>query len=51
MPFPKILVWKVNLIAQLEFELAYYKIAVQHISHYTTGIPKVDDTKTNKFSA
>ena len=27
-----------NIIAQLEFELTYYDIAVQHISHYNTGI-------------
>ena len=25
-----------NAIAQLEFELIHYNIAVQHISHYTT---------------
>ena len=25
---------KVNVIARLEFELAYYHVAVQHISHY-----------------
>ena len=30
---------KVNLIAQLEFELTYYNVAVQHISHYTTETP------------
>ena len=30
---------KENLIAQLEFALVYYDVAVQHISHYTTGIP------------
>ena len=27
---------KVNVIAQLEFELSYYDITVQHVSHYTT---------------
>ena len=27
---------KVDIIAQLEFELAYYNVAVQHISHCTT---------------
>ena len=27
---------KVNVIAQLEFELAHYDITVQHISYYTT---------------
>ena len=28
---------KVNVIARLEFELAYYDIIVQHVSHYATG--------------
>ena len=27
---------KVNVIAQLEFELAYYDVAVHHVSHYVT---------------
>ena len=27
---------KVNPIAQLEHELAYYDIAVQHVSHWAT---------------
>ena len=27
---------KVNVIARLEFELAYYDIAVQHVIHSTT---------------
>ena len=34
-PFP----WvspKVNVIARLEFELAYYNVTIQHVSHYTT---------------
>ena len=26
---------KVNIIAQLEFELTYYDIVVQHVNHYT----------------
>ena len=26
---------KVNVIIQLEFELAYYKVAVKHVSHST----------------
>ena len=29
---------KVSLIARQEFELTYYNVAVQHISHYLTGI-------------
>ena len=28
-----------NIMIQLEFELAYYEVAVWHISHYTIGIP------------
>ena len=36
--FPKDTSPKVNVIAQLEFELAYYNVAVQHVSHYATGI-------------
>ena len=27
---------KTSIIAQLEFERAYFEVAVQHISHYTT---------------
>ena len=30
---------EVNLIAQQEFELAYYDSAVQHFTHYTKGTP------------
>ena len=30
---------KVNIIAQLEFELAYYDIEIQHVIHYATGNP------------
>ena len=26
-----------NVVAWLEFKLAYYNIAVQHVSHYATG--------------
>ena len=32
--FPKGINPKVNVIAQLEFELAYYDVAVQYVSHY-----------------
>ena len=32
MPFPRGI--KVKIIARLEFELAYYDIAAQHVSHY-----------------
>ena len=30
---------KVNVIARLKFELAYYDSAVQRFNHYTTRIP------------
>ena len=33
--FPNGISPKVNVIVQLEFELACYDVAVQHISHYT----------------
>ena len=32
--FPRGISLKVNVIVQLEFELAHYTIAVQYISHY-----------------
>ena len=34
--FPKGIYPKANIIARLEFELAYCNDAVQHLSHYTT---------------
>ena len=37
--FSKSISPKVNVIAQLEFELAYFKVAVQHSSHYATETP------------
>ena len=30
---------KVNVIERLEFELAYYNVAVQHVSYYITRTP------------
>ena len=39
--FTKVISPKVNTIAWLEFELAYFEAAVQHFSHYATGIPPV----------
>ena len=36
--FPKDISPKVNAIEQLEFELAYFKAAVQHFIHYITRI-------------
>ena len=37
--FPKGICPKVNIIAQLEFELAYYNSAVHRFNHYTTRTP------------
>ena len=37
--FPKSIRPKVNVIAQLEFELAYYVVSIQLVSHYATGTP------------
>ena len=39
---PKGICSKVNVIALLDFELAYYDVTVQHISHYATeSLPNV----------
>ena len=48
MPFPKDISLKVNIIVQFEFELVYFEAAVQHFSHYTTGISLaiIDDLYT-----
>ena len=35
--FPKGMNPKVNVIARLEFELTYYAVTVQHVSHYPVG--------------
>ena len=32
----RLLVEKVNVIAWMEFELAYFETEVEHFSHYTT---------------
>ena len=37
--FPKGIYPKVNVIARLEFELAYYDSAVHCFNHYTTKTP------------
>ena len=37
--FPKSISSKVNVIASLEFEHAYYDVAVLHVSHDATGTP------------
>ena len=43
--FPKGICLKVNVIAQLEFELTYYDSAVQRFNHYSTR------KSPNKFDA
>ena len=37
--FPKDICLKVNVIARLEYELAYYDSAVHSFNHYTTRTP------------
>ena len=37
--FPKGIKPKVNAIARLVFELAYFAVPVQRVNHYATGIP------------
>ena len=37
--FPKRICLKVNVIAQLQFEIANHNVAVQHVSHYTSASP------------
>ena len=32
---------KVNVIARLEFELAFFDVAFEHVNHYTTGTSPV----------
>ena len=38
-PFPKGICSKLNIIARLDFELAYLEARVQHFSHYVQRIP------------
>ena len=40
--FPKGICPKVNIIARLEYELAYYDSAVHRFNHYTTKTPQID---------
>ena len=39
--FPKGIYSKVNIIARLEFELAYYDFAIHRFNHYTTRTPRI----------
>ena len=36
-PFPKGISLKVNVIAQLKFELTYNDVVAQHVNHYSMG--------------
>ena len=36
--FPKVILSNVNVIVRLEFELANYDSAVQHLNHYATKV-------------
>ena len=48
--FPKGIWPKVNVIARLEYELAYYDSAVNRFNHYTTRTPpkKVKEERKNE---
>ena len=45
--FPKSINLKVNIIAGLEFKLAYYDIAVQYINHYKLATLVEGDPKAS----
>ena len=45
--FLKCICLKVNAIVRLEFELAYYDVAVQLVSRYVMGIPHQNGKKNN----
>ena len=47
---PKGISPKVNEIASLEFELAYYYVTVQHVSHYATETPLLPLSVNSKSS-
>ena len=49
--FPNGICPKVNVIARLEYELAYYDSAVHRFNHYTTKTPppKKEEEKKTKF--
>ena len=40
-PFPKGICPKVNVIARLEFEFAYFDSIVHRFNHYTTRTPPI----------
>ena len=41
--FPKVISPKVNVIGQLEFELAYNDVTVQDVNHYTMRTSLIND--------
>ena len=47
--FPKVIILKVNVIVWLVFKLAYYDVAVKHISHCTMGTPLPTDPEFNSY--
>ena len=47
--FPKGICPKVNVIARLEYELAYYDSAVHRFKHYTTRTPTVKVLSLNSL--
>ena len=49
--FPKGICPKVNVIARLEYELAYYDSAVHRFNHYTTRTPLDNRVKQSNITA
>ena len=48
--FPEGICPKVDITAQLEFELAFYDVADRHVSYYATEIPHIYDNFVHNFS-
>ena len=40
MLFPRVISPKVNVLARLDFEIAYYDVSVQPVNHYTNALNK-----------
>ena len=49
--FPKGICPKVNIIARLEYELAYYESTVHRFNHYTTRTPPLKFLESNQIYA
>ena len=47
--FPKGISLKVNIIAQLMFELAYHEAAVHHISRYASEVIQLAEIHHKRF--